>query len=139
MLQPLVLNAGEVGTQFHVADLLHGRALWCLGPRNPLRRAAAQLVAHRWFEQLMLGLILASSIQLTLDGPTVTRDSPLKQAMYIMDIFFCTAFGLEVVLKAVVMGFLFNGKGSYLRSAWNCLDFAVAAVSILVLVLEAVS
>ncbi|GFH11377.1 EF-hand domain-containing protein [Haematococcus lacustris] len=129
MLQPLVLNAPDVGTEFHVADLLHGRSLGCLGPSHPLRCAAAKL---------MLGLILASSVELALDGPTLPPDSLLKRAITVMDIIFCAVFGLEVLLKVVVMGLLFNGKGSYLRSAWNCLDFAVAVVSILVLVLEAV-
>ena len=39
-------------------------------------------------------------------------------------------------MKIIVFGFAFNGKGSYLRHAWNILDIFVVIVGILVLVLE---
>ena len=39
-------------------------------------------------------------------------------------------------MKIIVYGLAFNGKGSYLRRAWNILDIFVVIVGILVLVLE---
>lgn len=39
-------------------------------------------------------------------------------------------FTIECVLKIVAKGFLFNGKPSYLRSAWNILDFVIVIFSV---------
>ena len=41
-------------------------------------------------------------------------------------------------MKIIVHGLAFNGKGSYLRGAWNILDIFVVIVGVLVLVLAAV-
>ena len=40
-------------------------------------------------------------------------------------------FGIEVALKVITYGFLFNGQYSYLRSFWNILDFFVVITSVL--------
>jgi hypothetical protein len=37
------------------------------------------------------------------------------QALHVLDIFFTAAFGIEMVLKIIVQGLLFNGRGSYMR------------------------
>jgi hypothetical protein len=44
--------------------------------------------------------------------------------------FFVIAFSLECILKIIGMGFIFD-PGSYLRDAWNWLDFAVVVSSLL--------
>ena len=41
-------------------------------------------------------------------------------------------------MKIIVYGFAFNGKGSYIRGAWNILDIFVVIVGILVLVLQSI-
>jgi hypothetical protein len=43
----------------------------------------------------------------------------------VLDVIFVVLFALEAVLKIVVKGFFFTGQDSYLRNAWNGLDFAV--------------
>lgn len=45
---------------------------------------------------------------------------------------------LQAVMKVIVMGFIFNGKSSYMRSPWNVLDIAVVAVSVIVLIVESI-
>ena len=46
--------------------------------------------------------------------------------MNISDEVFQIAYTVEMVVKIVSMGFLFN-NGSYLRDAWNILDFVIIA------------
>lgn len=87
-----------------------------------------QVVTHRWFEQLMLVLIIASSILLVFDTPGLDSSTPLYRALRALDIFFTVAFGIEAVMKIMVVGLIFNGPGSYLRSPWNVLDLAVVVI-----------
>jgi len=47
-----------------------------------------------------------------------------------MEPIFVISFTLECVLKIVGMGFIFD-PGSYLRDAWNWLDFIVVVSSLL--------
>jgi hypothetical protein len=44
--------------------------------------------------------------------------------------FFIIAFTLECILKIIGMGFILD-SGSYLRDAWNWLDFTVVVSSVL--------
>jgi hypothetical protein len=40
-------------------------------------------------------------------------------------------FVLEACLKIVALGFLLNGRTSYLRSGWNILDFCIVSISLM--------
>ena len=40
-------------------------------------------------------------------------------------------FSLEVIIKVIAHGFLLNGPDSYLRVAWNRLDFIIVIISII--------
>lgn len=40
-------------------------------------------------------------------------------------------FFVEFILKIIAMGFLWNGKKSYLKNNWNVLDFIILLSSIL--------
>ena len=40
-------------------------------------------------------------------------------------------FTIEAVLKIIAVGFLFAGKNSYIREAWNILDFVIVASALL--------
>jgi hypothetical protein len=40
-------------------------------------------------------------------------------------------FFLEMVLKILSLGFLFNGEGSYLRDGWCMLDFVIVMISLI--------
>ncbi len=47
-----------------------------------------------------------------------------------MDILFTIAFAFEALIKIIAFGFV-TDKGSYLREAWNILDFSIVSASIL--------
>ncbi len=75
---------------------LQGRSLLLFGPDNWLRVRMHQLATSRPFDFTMTVLILASSVLLTLNTVEVTRDEPLGLALWVTDIVFTTAFGVEV-------------------------------------------
>jgi hypothetical protein len=52
-----------------------------------------------------------------------------------MDTIFLILYSLEMVLKILGLGFLFN-KGAYLRDAWNILDFTIVMTGYLSLILQ---
>ena len=124
----------------HVPALEH-TSLVVLSPTNPVRIFCAKLVCHKYFEYFIIALICMSSILLAMDGPKLSKDSPfypekldsgkqkLKDAIDILDAIFLFAFVLEMVLKVIVLGFILH-PGSYLRSAWNILDFFIVIIGL---------
>jgi hypothetical protein len=120
-------------------------SLSVLSVAHPLRRAAAVLVAHPWFEQFILLLILISSINLALDEPRVMvcklrpsndPDNCIALAAWLSwsDVIITALFVLEMVAKIVALGFS-NHKTAYLRNPWNVLDFLIVIISVLSLAL----
>ena len=51
--------------------------------------------------------------------------------LYVFDILMTTLFSLEMVLKVIVSGFLFNGKNSYMLDSWCQLDFLIVLISVI--------
>lgn len=47
-------------------------------------------------------------------------------------------FVLECVLKILVFGFIVNGRDSYLRNGWNCIDFFIVIVALISLTFSGV-
>jgi voltage-dependent calcium channel L type alpha-1D len=64
-----------------VSNMLEGRSLFVFGPRNPLRMFLAVIIWHPRFEQLIIALIMMSSIVLAIDSPSVDKDGALKAAL----------------------------------------------------------
>ena len=48
-----------------------------------------------------------------------------------MDLSLTVFFTIEALLKIITLGFLFNGRKSYLKSGWNIIDFTVVITSLL--------
>ncbi len=60
-------------------QMLQGTSLLCLGPHSWLRRLAARIITSKPFDPAVLVLILASSVALALDMPSLSPESQLKQ------------------------------------------------------------
>ena len=130
----------------YVEGLTH-RSLGVFSPTNPVRLAIAKVVYHRYFEYFIIACILMSSIVLALDGPEFSADAPLypetldstkatmKNVMDILDLIFLMLFIVEMVLKVIALGFIAH-KGSYLRDAWNILDFSIVVVGLIAFTVE---
>ena len=51
--------------------------------------------------------------------------------LFYIDIAVTILFTFELILKVIVLGFLLNGKDSYIRNAWNIMDFIIVAISLI--------
>ncbi|PNH08113.1 Sodium channel protein type 4 subunit alpha [Tetrabaena socialis] len=112
----------------HLVKHIRGTSLLLFSPDHWVRWNAARLVHHSYFEAVILYLIVASSIMLALDTPSLDPDSQLGTSIRIMDYIFTGAFALEALLKIVTFGFAFTGKHAYIRNGWNVLDFLIVLV-----------
>lgn len=85
------------------------------------------------FENIILVLILLSSILLTIDNPTEDPNGLLMKMVGYIDIGFTCLFTIEASIKIIAKGMLFNRLGPikpYLRDVWNILDAVVVAASL---------
>lgn len=110
-------------------DLDPGRAMWIMGPRNPIRRACAAVVANPGFDRMILLLISVSSIALAIDNPLRNPDSALAVALKRVEVIMTGLFFVEMALKICAHGFIAM-PGAYLRNSWNVLDFVVVVISL---------
>uniref|UniRef100_K3WVK7 Ion transport domain-containing protein n=1 Tax=Globisporangium ultimum (strain ATCC 200006 / CBS 805.95 / DAOM BR144) TaxID=431595 RepID=K3WVK7_GLOUD len=112
-------------------------SLFLLNTKNPFRYYLVWIVEWKWFDRFILLCIVANSIILAFrdyqDPGSITdadgtyypnlRNSIVEKSETI----FSWIFFAECVMKIVAMGFVL-GRGAYLRSYWNQLDFFVVVV-----------
>lgn len=82
-------------------------------------------------------LIVLSTITLAIEHPLDDPDSEKLRVLAICDLVFTSIFTLEAALKIIALGFMCNGKRSYLRDAWNVLDFIIVLFSLISLGVDA--
>lgn len=68
---------------------------------------------------------------LILESPLNDPESDLADNMFYIDLVVTVLFTFELVLKVIVLGFLMNGKDSYIRNPWNIMDFIIVAFSLI--------
>lgn len=110
---------------------LSGKSLFCLGPENAFRVMCHKLVENKWFANIILVLIILSTITLALETPL---DDPKGEKLRVLghiDFFMTLAFTFEALVKIIAAGFLFAGKTSYIREPWNILDFLIVVAALL--------
>mmetsp|Transcript_29252 Transcript_29252/g.28347 ORF Transcript_29252/g.28347 Transcript_29252/m.28347 type:complete len:216 (-) Transcript_29252:1446-2093(-) len=103
-------------------------SLFILGAENPVRVALYWLITWKYFEAFILIAILVNSICLSLQDyqdPSSSRNYYLNMIGYA----FSVLFALEALLKILALGFFLH-KYSYLRDAWNILDFIIVVAGI---------
>lgn len=87
-----------------------------------------KIIKHPLFEYFILGIIILNSVVLALDDPTT--DGPDNSFSTIMDKVFLAIYTLEMTLKIFGMGFILS-RNSYLRDAWNIMDFVIVVTAYL--------
>ena len=86
------------------------------------------------FENIVIVLILLSSVILCIDTPLIDPDSTLKAVLFHLDVIITFLFLLEAIIKILAFGFLYNGDEEvqpYIRNYWNMLDFVVVMASLI--------
>jgi len=77
---------------------------------------------------------LISSLLLAIDRPLENPESDFKMMLSYLDLSFTVIFALELILKVISSGFIYNhdnNNNAYLRNSWNVLDFVVVSTSII--------
>ena len=89
--------------------------------RYYVQSTCLQIAQHSTFETISLLIILANCLVLAMDDPTTSVQEPWQVTA---DYIFQALYTIEIFIKAVGMGFLFN-KGAYIRDPWNMMDFTI--------------
>jgi hypothetical protein len=106
-----------------------GKSLWFFTHDNKVRLFLKKVSLCREFEYLILGFIVISSIQLSLENPLSDPNGKIRKAANMMDYFLTIIFISEALIKIAAFGFIMNGSKSYLRNNWNILDFIIVLIS----------
>ena len=72
-----------------------------------------------------MAMITLSTILLAIDSPLNDPMSTKVSVLAYIDYVMTAIFTLEMIIKMLAVGFIANGKKSYLRNAWNVLDFII--------------
>jgi hypothetical protein len=92
------------------------------------------IMMHSLFESISITVIIVNSLFLAMDDPL--RDpSETPAFMLAADDIFQYLYTVEMVVKILSLGFIWN-QGSYLRDAWNILDFTIIASGYLSMFLQ---
>lgn len=110
---------------------LKGKSCGILGPKNPLRRCSKAIIDLKHFDNIVMFLILMSTILLTLDNPLNDPDGEFSSVLKKIDYFMTVAFAFECIINVMMRGFVFNGPDSYLKDSWNILDFLIVLFSLI--------
>jgi hypothetical protein len=129
--RPCLGGRGNVASDVKIIS----RTLFCFDNHHPLRRLCLAVALHPAFENLVLLVILLSSITLAIDSPLLDPDGTLAYILAVCDVLWTAFFTAELVVKVIANGLVFTNN-AYLRSGWNCLDMGVVAVSIFTLLTD---
>ena len=95
-----------------------------------------EISKNKIFETFILGLIVFSSALLTFETPFLDPNGKFTKKLEEIDFWVTMIFTFEMSTKILSQGLIINGKDSYLRDAWNVLDFIIVMFSLLLLVLD---
>lgn len=107
------------------------RSLGMLDNKNRIRIFLVWLITSKWFENMIISLILINSLFLGIKDYTDKENvTPINIFVESLEPFFMYIFLGESVAKILAMGFILGNK-SYMSDAWNWLDFTVVVTSLL--------
>lgn len=99
--------------------------------KNFIREACYKISLSTLWDNTVMALICASSLKLAFDTYFMqeTKRSLVTEISEVIDYFFNYSFIVEMGTKLIALGLLMD-EGSYLREAWNQLDFFIVTSSI---------
>jgi len=113
-----------------------GLALFCFAHDNCLRLTLREFVSNSYFAGFIYHMIALNSLLLALDQPQLEdpyQRKTISQILLIISLIFVAEF----VMKIIVSGFYWGNERTYLKDAWNILDFIIVMFSFLTWILEA--
>ncbi|KAL4431577.1 hypothetical protein ABPG74_017282 [Tetrahymena malaccensis] len=106
------------------------KSLYIFSQQNIIRKICYRALVHPMFEQIVLMVIVLSSIKLTMDTYINDQESQIYNIGLSIDKFFTAFFALESLIKIISLGLVFDDN-SYLRDSWSQLDFFIVICSII--------
>ncbi|XP_069697315.1 sodium channel protein para isoform X12 [Periplaneta americana] len=94
-------------------------AMWILDPFNPIRRVAIYILVHPLFSLFIITTILTNCIFMIM---------PTTPTIESTEVIFTGIYTFESAVKVMARGFILQ-PFTYLRDAWNWLDFVVIALA----------
>ena len=94
-------------------------ALWFLSPFSPVRRVAIHILVHHLFSLIIITTILLNCFMMIL---------PSTETIESTEVIFTAIYTFESATKVMGRGFILE-PFTYLRDAWNCLDFIVITLA----------
>jgi hypothetical protein len=119
----------------HGKEVIYDRtALYCLRGESKCRKFFVWVIEWNWFDRFITTVILLNSVMLAMTdyNERIYGDEyvpNLEAELNMVDNVFTTIFFIECVCKIIGMGFVVH-QTSYLRDAWNWLDFFVVCISL---------
>lgn len=105
-------------------------SLFLFDRRSTFRIMCDRFVFHRYFERLIIFVILTSTAVLAWESPHLVYDSPTAYVLRYVDYVSTGIFIIELILTVVAKGMWFH-EHSYIRDPWNILAVLVILSSIL--------
>ncbi|XP_015185101.1 PREDICTED: sodium channel protein para isoform X8 [Polistes dominula] len=110
----VVVSKGKDIFRFSATD-----AMWILDPFNPIRRVAIYILVHPLFSLFIITTILVNCILMIM---------PTTPTIESTEVIFTGIYTFESAVKVMARGFILQ-PFTYLRDAWNWLDFVVIALA----------
>ncbi|XP_050424464.1 sodium channel protein para-like isoform X4 [Adelges cooleyi] len=117
----VVISKGKDIFRFSATD-----GLWVLDPFNPIRRVAIYILVHPIFSVTIIFTILTNCVFMIMP-PTPTIEAS--------EVIFTGIYTFESAVKVMARGFILE-HFTYLRDAWNWLDFIVIALAYVTMGIE---
>ena len=93
--------------------------MWMLDPFNPIRRTAIYILVHPLFSVFIITTILVNCIMMIM---------PTTPTIESTEVIFTGIYTFESSVKVMARGFILE-PFTYLRDAWNWLDFIVITLA----------
>ncbi|XP_055302530.1 sodium channel protein para isoform X18 [Sitodiplosis mosellana] len=95
------------------------KAMWLLDPFNPIRRVAIYVLVHQFFSLFIILTILTNCVLMIM---------PTTPNVESTEVVFTGIYTFESAVKVMARGFILS-PFTYLRDAWNWLDFVVITLA----------
>ena len=94
---------------------------------------------YKKFDNIILILILVSSVMLPMDNPLKDPNSRHSMMLSGANVLLTFCFLCEAIIKIIAKGLFFNNLGHvqpYLSSGWNRVDFFVVSISVIDVIMK---
>ena len=108
-------------------------SLWVLSMQNPVRKVLYFIATHKYFEALVIFLIIVSTVSLASVNPMQAPDELLPTINRYVDLILTICFAVECGIKVLAHGFVLHETSYLRRDGWNRLDFVIVVFSLVAL------